>query len=66
MKYNKRGLRMKKGDKFRMTKDDVLEHSNILPTTKVSRLIVRQTGHPLGDWEISKPTRKHVYVMEVV
>lgn len=48
-----------------MTKKDVLKYFGKLPTTKLEHMIIRQVGHPLGDWIISKPTRKHVYILTV-
>lgn len=50
---------------YEVTKHDILEYFKIpLPTIKISQLIIRQNGHPLGDWEFVKPTRKHKYFIK--
>ena len=56
----------KKGIPYKMTKEQVLNFFKELPTTKVQQLIIRQKGHPWGDWQVSKPTRKHEYFMEII
>jgi len=57
---------MNKGAKYIMPKDKVIEYFGKLPTTKTSHIISRQVNHPLGSWIITKPTRKHRYILEVV
>lgn len=57
---------MEKGIKYKANKDDVIRYFGKLPTTKTQQLIVRQKGHPLGDWIVSKPTRKHEYFIEII
>ena len=54
-----------KAGKYIMNKKEVLEWFKELPTTKVSHIISRQIGHPLGTWTIDKPTRKHKYLLTV-
>ncbi|KKM62620.1 hypothetical protein LCGC14_1519890 [marine sediment metagenome] len=47
------------------TMPEIIEHFGKLPTVKTSHCIIRQKGHPLGDWEAFKPTRKHKYFVRV-
>lgn len=52
---------------IQITKQEILEQLNIpLPTIKTSQLIIRQKNHPLGDWEIFKPTKKHKYYIKQI
>lgn len=58
---------MEKGDKYTMAKSEVLEHFGILPTVKKQQLIIRQKGHPLGDWQVTKEkfSGHYRFIMEV-
>ena len=49
-----------------VSKEFVIEYFKELPTTKIARLLIRQKGHPLGDWQVTKPTRKHIYVLTLI
>ena len=52
--------------KYRILKTDVLKYFGKLPTTKEQHIISRQVGHPLGSWIVSKPSRKHEYILEII
>jgi hypothetical protein len=56
---------MKTGKRYILPKDKVLEYFGALPTVKTELLIIRQKGHPLGDWKVSKPSRRHQYILEI-
>lgn len=47
------------------TKQEIIDYFGKLPTVKESLCIVRQKGHPLGDWQAFKPSRKHIYFVKV-
>ena len=57
---------LKKGTWYKMEREQVLDYCKELPTVKVEQMVVRQVGHPLGDWRIFKPTLKHEYFMELL
>jgi len=58
----KKGVKME--DIFKIFDWQIEELGFNVPTMKESRVIIRQNGHPLGNWKIYKPTRKKQYFIK--